>query len=91
MVSIEGAKLSVPLVAEIEKLTFAVAQLEAAANAEGGLLTKMELQVVTNGAMQVIKIEDVLNETDSEGILFTIRNVLGTKLQVTNNALAAIE
>ena len=98
MVSLDGAKQAEPLVDEIEKLQPVHDQLHAAATAAEGdtatpptnFLWKFDLQVYVGMRSETISLTDNFSAADSAAIMFSIRNILGTKIALLTNELGAI-
>ena len=98
MVSLEGAKAAEPLVDQIEKLQVVHDQLHEAATAceadtgtpPKNFLWKFDLQIYVNTISQTISLEDNFSPADSAAILFSLRNIIGTKIAVLTNELGAI-
>ena len=98
MVSLEGAKAAEPLVDQIDKLQAVHDQLHAAATAceadtatpPTNFMWQFAFDVYVSSMSTTIKLTDDFSAADSAAILFSMRNIIGTKIQVLTNELGAI-
>lgn len=90
MVTLAGAKAAAPFVSEIVKLQAAFDLLNVAANEVTSTIWKLDIQVYVKGVSATITITDNFAHADAAAILFDIRNIIGTKINVQTNLLGAI-
>lgn len=90
MVTLTGVKAAQPIALEIDTLQAAFDALDKAAKEPSTEIWKMDIRLYIYGEAVTISVDSKFSNVDTAAILYSIRNIIGTKINVKTNDLGAI-